>query len=413
MLIPTENEKAVFRLKAIVNTKIILEDGILWDGTVLLEGDRILAAGHAREIGIPEGAERIDAGGLYTAPGLVDIHCHGVGPYSFARDAAICAAHFLAHGETTVLPTFYQTLTYDEMLEGASRVRETAKSGCGRVIGGLYMEGPFMDEGIGSNRSTTVHTGRIEEVKFRPLVDGLGDFVRVWAIDPARENIGAFLRYVRSGYPRAVFALGHSAATAEQCDDVARYGITLQTHHTDSGRAPARCQANNGSGCDDWALYHPEVYTELICDRNGIHVPPGRIRLLMRTKGVERVILITDSNHSPDPGRNAIERGVWYGPDLSYDDEGLLSGSRMTLENACRNLMTHTGYGLCHAIRCATLNPARALGLDGEIGSVTAGKRANLILIDDAVNVKKVFLEGEEMPTEDPVVIETAKEAKA
>ena len=398
-------------MKAIVNTKIILEDGILWDGTVLTEGNRICAAGPAREIIIPDGAERIDACGLYTAPGLVDIRCHGVGPYSFHLDAMICAAHFLAHGETTVLPTFYQTLTYDEMLAGAARIREASKSGCGRIIGGLYMEGPFMDEGIGSNQSTTVHTGRIDPEKFRPLVDGLGDLVRVWAIDPARENIEVFLEDTRRRYPEVIFALGHSGATAEQCDAVARYGITLQTHHTDSGQAPARCQANNGSGCDDWALYHPEVYTELICDRNGIHVPPGRIRLLMRTKGVERVILITDSNHSPDPGRNAIERGIWYGPDLSYDDEGLLSGSRMTLDNACRNLMTHTGYGLCHAIRCATLNPAKALGMDGDIGSVTTGKLANLILIDDSVNVKKVFLEGEEMPVEDPVLIEPAKEA--
>jgi N-acetylglucosamine-6-phosphate deacetylase len=85
---------------------------------------------------------------------------------------------------------------------------------------------------------------------------------------------------------------------------------------------------------------------------------------------------------------------VWYGPDLNYDYEGHLAGSHLTLDAACRNVMKHTGYGLCHAIRFATLNPARLLGIDDKVGSLEAGKKANLIIIDDMVNVKKVFLEG-------------------
>ena len=66
----------------------------------------------------------------------------------------------------------------------------------------------------------------------------------------------------------------------------------------------------------------------------------------------------------------------------------------MTLDNGVRNMMTHTGYGLCHAIRMATLNPAKLLGIDHKVGSLKKGKKANLILIDDMVHVKKVFLEG-------------------
>ena len=90
-----------------------------------------------------------------------------------------------------------------------------------------------------------------------------------------------------------------------------------------------------------------------------------------------------------------FEDGIWYGPDLNYDYEGHLAGSHLTLDNACRNLMTHTGYGLCHAIRCATINPARLLGFDDEVGSLERGKKANLILIDDMVHVKQVILQGE------------------
>ncbi|MBQ1223710.1 MAG: amidohydrolase family protein, partial [Oscillospiraceae bacterium] len=80
---------------------------------------------------------------------------------------------------------------------------------------------------------------------------------------------------------------------------------------------------------------------------------------------------------------------------LNYDYEGHLAGSHLTLENACRNLMAHTGYGLCHAVRMATINPARVLGIDGEVGSLEVGKKANLIITDDRFNIETVILEGD------------------
>jgi len=92
---------------------------------------------------------------------------------------------------------------------------------------------------------------------------------------------------------------------------------------------------------------------------------------------------------------NNLEAGIHYGPDLNYDIRGYLCGSRLTLNSAVRNVMHHTGYGLCHAIRMATLTPAQMLGIADQVGSLEAGKKANLILIDDMVNVKKVIFEGE------------------
>jgi len=107
------------------------------------------------------------------------------------------------------------------------------------------------------------------------------------------------------------------------------------------------------------------------------------------------MILISDSMCDKGKFKNNAEAGVAYGPDLNYDDQGFLAGSHLTLDNACRNLMTHTGYGLCHAIRFASLNPARLLGIDREVGSIAPGKKANLILIDDSVRVHQVILGGE------------------
>ena len=137
------------------------------------------------------------------------------------------------------------------------------------------------------------------------------------------------------------------------------------------------------------------MYAELICDENGVHVVPDLIKLVIRTKGVEKVCLITDSMASKEKFLNCKEDGIYYGPDLNYDYRGWLAGSRLTLDNACRNLMKHTGYGLCHAIRMASINPARLLGIDHKVGSIEAGKKANLILIDDTVKVHSVFLEGD------------------
>ena len=345
---------------------------------------------------IPEGTEIIDAKGLYTAPGLIDIHNHGSEFDLFVNEPYKCAEYFLKHGQTTVLPTIYYDMTAEQMIEGARKIKEASKKGAGKIIHGIYMEGPYMS-GRGSNFKFIKWNGDITEEAFVPLVDEIGDFVKVWAIDPARQNIEVFLSYVRKKYPNAVFALGHSRATAEQVRKVRKYGITLQTHTQDAGKVKGLAQGTMGAGCDEYTYYTPEMYAEIICDYTGIHVVPDLIKLIVKTKGVERMILITDSMAKSGDYKNNEEEGIPYGPDINYDYQGYVSGSRLTLDKAVKNMMRHTGYGLCHAIRFASLNPAKVLGIDEFYGSIEIGKKPNLILIDDEVNVKKVFLEGEEV----------------
>jgi len=381
-------------MKAIVNTKLILEDGILWDGAITFDGGRILEVGTRESVTIPDDAEVLDAQGLYTAPGLIDIHNHGTPSELFHQKPMECARYFLSHGETTILPTFYCDMTLEQMIEGAQRVREASKTGAGRVMDGLYMEGPYMSGG-GSNQKYIKWTGDVLEEEYAPLVAGVGDLARIWAIDPMRKGVPEFMAYTKEKCPNAIFALGHSRGTAEDCRKVAHLGVKVQTHHGDSGQCRGRAQGTPGAGCDHYTLYNPDMYAEVICDESAVHVVPDLIKLLVRTKGVERVILITDSMASKEKFLNNEADGIFYGPDLNYDYRGYLAGSRMTLENACRNLMTHTGYGLCHAIRMATLNPAKLLGIDNRVGSLAAGKTANLILIDDMVHVKTVILEGD------------------
>ena len=381
-------------MKAIINTKLVMEDGIIWDGAITYEKGKILQVGWAKDVSIPEGTEIFDAQGLYTAPGLIDIHNHGGGDWLFAENPTYCAEYFLRHGETTILPTFYHNLDMEAMLEGADKIRLASKTGAGRVMDGLYMEGPFM-ELSGSFQNEMKWQGAVQESDYVKLIDGLGDMVRVWAIDPNRENIEAFMAYAKEKTPHVIFAHGHSRATSEQIEAVAHYGVKVRTHITNSGYPKSRNQGRVGAGGDQYCMSEPDMYAELICDEMGIHVMPGMIKMVLRAKGTDKVCLISDSMPSRTDYKNNEELGIWYGPDLNYDDEGKLAGSRMTLDNAVRNIMTHTGYGLCHAIRMATLNPAKLLGIDYRVGSLKPGKTANLIVIDDMVHIKRVILQGE------------------
>ena len=114
------------------------------------------------------------------------------------------------------------------------------------------------------------------------------------------------------------------------------------------------------------------------------------LRLIFKIKGEDKVILITDSTvHHPETAASLASI------DLNFDEDGLLYGSKLTMDVACRNMMHHTTAGLCQVFKMASLNPARAVGLDDTVGSVAAGKRANLVLCDDQVHISAVILDGE------------------
>lgn len=383
-------------MTAIINTKLILEDGIIFDGVILFNNGIITDLGKASEVVIPEDVKVIDAHGKYTCPGFIDIHCHGAGKNHFYDNTEECCQHFIEHGETTVLPTLYMNLSIDGIIEKAEIIKSRSNNGVCRIMDGLYMEGPYMNFS-GSFKNSNQAPENIVAEDYERMLASVGDFVRVWAIDPARCGIDEFMAYTQKNYPKSIFALGHSKATSEECKRVAKYGVKVQTHHNDSGKAKGRCQGAIGAGCDEYTLYNPDMYAELIVDETGIHVVPDRIKMVVRTKGVEKIILISDSTTTIDGYTNNIDAGVWYSPDLNYDDRGMLAGSRLTVDNACRNLMSHTGYGLCHAIRMATANPAKMLGIYDSVGTLDIGKRANVLIIDDEVRVEKVFLDGELM----------------
>ena len=392
-------------MNAVKNINIIKPNGIIWDATVTWNEERIVYAGASAGADLSECTEVTDGEGKYIAPGLIDIHCHGIKEKMWVEDPVYCAEHYVIHGETTVLPTFAYIDSFEKMMNGAKLIREYKDTLVGRIFRyGIYMEGPYMRL-AGGNIDQLAWGDQIFPEEYIPLVDNLKDLVRVWAVDPDREGIEDFLKYVLKTNPDVIVALGHSVATADTCRRIRKYGVRLRTHYGDCGLPKGRAQGTPGAGGDEYTLNEKDMYAELIMDKKGIHVIPEIAKMLINVKGPERVCLITDGITEHKGNLNNEKEGIWYGEDLNYDNRGFLAGSCMTLEHACRNVMTHTGYGLCHSIRMASLTPAELLGIDDEIGSIETGKIANMILIDDKVNVHKVWLGGELVATEGNLLV--------
>ncbi len=379
-------------MKAIINANIVLENGILWDGTLLIEQDRIAAVGKARDIAIPEGAQVIDAGGAYVGPGFVNIHVHGKeGDAFYGGDPKAAAQFFLKHGETSLLAAATTKNTYEGLLEGIRCVKEAMKTQ--KNIKGINIEGPYISDKYGASANMELwNYGPIDAAEYEPLLDLVGTDLKLMSVAPEREGLVPVMAYARKVSPDVVFSVGHSEATPEQIRALgAKFRPKLTTHMLNATGRTGASHGIRGRGPDEYCLADPEMYAELICDSQGIHVHPDMVNMVLKTKGLYRTILITDTT----PYKGVASEEFPDAIDLNFNELGRLAGSKMTMDQACRNIMTHSNCGIAQAFIMASLNPARLLGMDGDIGSIEVGKKADFVFVDDKFNVGKVMQEGE------------------
>ncbi len=375
-------------MKAIINAKLVLENSVINNGVILHEDGKIVDFGFANEISVPNGAEIFDAKGNYVGPGFVDIHCHGGGVSSFPKKPAEAAEFHLKNGTTTVLATLYPTLSPDEHVESLERIYAAQAAGA-KTIGGIYMEGPYLNEQYGSNMHKNKWRGEAHPDDYKKVVDKAGAQVKVWAFAPERPGVEEFMKYAKTVNPNVIFSVAHSNATPAQTEPLKKYGVKNLTHCCDAThRQPCEGGTRN-CGPDETCYLDDNMYAEMICDSEGIHVNPYMMKLIMKIKGKDKVILISDSTVS-DPtmpmGRET--------EDLNFDENDGLAGSKLTLRLAVRNLIKHTGVSISDAFNMASRNPARLIGTDNEIGTIAFGKKANLVIMDDNFNIKNVIFEG-------------------
>ena len=195
--------------------------------------------------------------------------------------------------------------------------------------------------------------------------------------------------------------IGHTEMTYEQCERAVYKGAKIITHLFDA----MDCWKNHPSSLEIQesssliALSFPELYYELIVDSRGIHVKPHAVRLAYRTAGEDRIILVTDATAQEtghDPSKYPPESPK-SAEDLNYNTRGQLAGSRLILSNACKNFMRFTGADVRVAFKCASTNPAKALGVDGRVGSILPGRDANILFVDEGFNVKHIYFRGEKL----------------
>ena len=378
---------------AITNAELIMKDHLIPEAVLFIEDGTIAGFGEMRTTPIPEGCEIIDAQGLYVGPGLIDIHCHAGNGKRFEHGPEVAAKAHLPFGTTSMLATLGGRLTAPELVDGINGIRETMKKPEGINIAGIYMEGPYINPDFGSLAHLNPWRFGAHAKDYTPILEAGSDLIRVWAFGPETEGIENFVKDAKAACPNIRFAVGHSQASPQQIEKLMPYGLCIGTHHTNATGDLPKYPECRGVCVDETVNYNDGIYAEIISDSCGIHVDPYMQRLVRKIKGDDRIILISDQTayNTPNPP------GLEHITDLNFTpmaNGGIdISGSKLTLNVACRNWMMHTGASIVEAFKLASYNPARAVGLTDR-GEIRVGLRADLIITDHKMNINKVILNG-------------------
>lgn len=379
---------------AIINAELVMRDHLIPDAVLFIEDGRISDFGEMRTTTIPEGCKIIDAKGAYVGPGLVDIHSHAGNNVRFQHEPARAAEGHLVNGTTSVLATLGYEATVPQYLSYIDRIRKCMDTPEGANIAGIYMEGPYINPNFGSESHLNPwHNKPIVAEDYDPIIAAGADIIRVWATGPEMEGIENFVKAAKKANPEVKFTVGHSQASPAQIEALIPYGLCIGTHHTNATGDLPKYPECRGVCVDETVNYNDAIYAEIISDSMGIHVDPYMQRLIRKIKGDDKIILISDqTDHAPIP-----VPGLEHVTDLNFsymENGGIdISGSKLTLNVACRNYMKHTGASIVDAFRVASYNPSRAVGLTDR-GEIRVGLRADLIFVDCHMNVSTVIVGG-------------------
>lgn len=369
----------------IKNVQVYTEEKKFETGEIVIENG-IFSAGESSD------NEVLDGEGCYAIPGLIDIHFHGCKGYDFCdgtEEAIEEIAKYEASVGVTAMAPATMTLpleTLDEILGTAAKYNQGVHDGADLI--GINMEGPFISRvKKGAQDETYIIPCDVEVLhRFQKAANGLVKYIGV-----AAEEEGA-MEFIEAVKDEITVSLAHTNADYETAKLAYDKGASHATHLYNampafSHRAPGVIGAVADSS---------HVMAELICD--GVHIHPATVRTTFKMLGGDRIIFISDCMRAtgmPDGlyTLGGLEVDV-KGNKATLVSDGALAGSATNLLDCMRTAVKKMGIPLETAVACATANPAKSLGEYDKYGSITPGKRGNVVLLDKELNLKAVVKDG-------------------
>ncbi len=384
------------KMIAIKSSRIITPLLDLRDAVVLIDGKNIAAIGRQKNIQIPDDCKTIDVGNKIIAPGFVDIHNHGGSGLRVAYDGRkaveVNSLRLVETGCTTWLPTVKTEF-------GVREVVECIKSGlAGADVPGIHMEGPFLKpKSIETVDHIDYGLEKPSLQRFNQFVEEAQGFLKMMGVSIELEETNAIISEMRK--LGIVAAVAHSTqATYEDFMRAVELGITHVTHTYNVMTA----LHHRKPGVVGGALTCEQVTNEIIAD--GFHVSPVAIDILLRCRGTDNVCIITDNTavaglpdgiHEIRERKLLKENGVTRFLQSNSEMDHTMAGSEWPMNHNVLVMIEKVGVKIPDAIKMASLVPAKIVRLDRTIGSIEPGKDADIIVVDDKMNVYLTFVKGE------------------
>ncbi len=316
-----------------------------------------------------------------VVPGFIDEHIHGAFGAD-AMDGSVKAlsdiANAVASEGTTGFLATTMTQSPENIKNALTAVKDyiSANSESGAEVIGVHLEGPFISpKHIGAQPLEFVATPSAETMK--KYVDYSGNNIRIVSLAPEVEGAEELIKYLKDN--GIVASIAHTGAKYKDCENAVKWGMSTVTHTYNAQTG----LHHRDVGVVGSALLFDELSTEIICDL--IHVSVPAIKLVVKNKNADKVILITDSmraKHLPDGESELGGQLVIVKNGEARLVDGTLAGSVLKMNNAVKNVHKSVGVPLETAIEFATANPAKNLGIYDSVGSIKEGKRANVTVLD-------------------------------
>lgn len=381
-------------LTQLINARILTPQGWLKNGSVLIRDGKILEVTNCDLAVI--GAQLIDVKGMYVLPGGVEIHVHGGGGRDFmecTEDAfRVAVKTHMKHGTTSIFPTLSSSTV--PMIEQAAETCTKLMAEPDSPILGLHLEGHYLNMAMAGGQIPE-NIKNPDPNEYIPIVENWSCIKR-WDAAPELPGAMQFGKYI-SG--KGILAsVAHTQAEFEDIRTAYEAGYTHATHFYNAMPGFHKRREYKYEGTVESIYLLDDMTVEVVAD--GIHVPPTILRLVYKIKGVERTCLITDalacaasdSQEAFDP-RVIIEDGV-----CKLSDHSALAGSIATMDRLIRTMVQKADIPLADAVRMASETPARIMGVYDRKGSLQKDKDADIIVMDEDLNVRAVWSMGKLVP---------------